>query len=120
MRPSIVQDPREEKKASIVKTGVFILAVAFLVAGILYQMGYLKFVLPSPNAQKIQHRGASMHRQGLASADNMTGRGDVAGSTVHRGKVLPAGQAGSTLPGPSACQGGEGLPHAAVPLDRRE
>jgi len=100
VRPSIVPDPQVEKKVSIVKAGVFILAVMFLVAGILYQMGYLNFALPSLNAQKIQHRGASMQREDHA-------------------KTRLAGPA-HPLPEPSAGQGGEGSPHAAFPSERRE
>jgi capsular exopolysaccharide synthesis family protein len=82
VRPSIVPDPQEEKKVSIVKTGVFVLAVLFLVAGILYQMGYLNFALPSLNAQKIQHRGAMMPGEALAATDPSLRGADDAGNPV--------------------------------------
>ena len=102
VRPSIVPDPKEKKKLSIVKTGAFILAVMFLVAGILYQMGYLNFALPSLNAQKIQHRGASTPRD-------------------DRARTRLAGPA-HPLPEPSAGQGGESSPQTVIafPSERRE
>ena len=62
----------EEKKISMVKASMLLIAVIFLAMGILYQMGILNFALPSLNAQKLQQRGASMHREGLASTDNLT------------------------------------------------
>ena len=66
--PSIVPDPAEGKKASIVRASVFFIAVTCLIAGILYQMGVLHFAMPPLDARKIQHRGESMQRENRIAA----------------------------------------------------
>jgi hypothetical protein len=95
----------EEKKISMVKAGMLLIAFIFLTMGILYQMGVLKFSLPSLNAQKLQHRGASIHREGLVAADALIRVAAQAGSPVYRAKLRPAGQTNS-LQKTSAGQGG--------------
>jgi len=113
----------EEKKISMVKAGMLLIAVIFLAMGILYQMGVLNFALPSLNAQKLQHRGASMHREGLASADSQTRGAAYDGNPVYRARIRTAGPP-SPLPETAAGQGGEGLSHPAiafaVPPERKE
>jgi capsular exopolysaccharide synthesis family protein len=113
----------EEKKISMVKASMLLIAVIFLAMGILYQMGILSFALPSLNAQKLQHRGASIHREGLASADNLNRVAAVAGHTAYRAKIRLAGQA-NPLPEISADQGGDAASLSAIayaaPSARRE
>ena len=113
----------EEKKISMVKASMLLIAVIFLAMGILYQMGILNFALPSLNAQKLQHRGASMHREGLASADNLNRGAAVAGHPAYRAKIRLAGQA-NPLPEISADQGGDAASLSAIayaaPSARRE
>ena len=113
----------EEKKIWMVKAGMLLIAVIFLAMGILYQMGVLNFALPSLNAQKLQHRGASMHREGLASAATLIRGAAYDGNPVYRARIRTAGPT-SPLPETAAGQGGEGLPHPAiafaVPPERKE
>ena len=107
----------------MVKASMLLIAVIFLAMGILYQMGILNFALPSLNAQKLQHRGASMHREGLASADDLNRGATVAGHTAYRAKIRLAGQA-NPLPEISAGQGGDAASLSAIayaaPSARRE
>lgn len=121
-RPSIGQDPKEERKASIVRAGVLFIALVFLVTGILYQMGVLKFALPTLNAGKAQHRGSAMPRDVRAAALDGMPFAAAAGNPVYKAKVRSAGQANS-LPETSRAQRGERAPqpaiaYAVIPLPR--
>jgi capsular exopolysaccharide synthesis family protein len=113
----------EEKKISMVKASMFLIAVIFLAMGILYQMGVLKFALPSLNAQKVQQRGVSMHRGDRAATDALTRGVAYAGNPVYRAKLRPAGQT-NPLPQTSAGQGGDASALSAIayaaPSARRE
>lgn len=111
-RPSIGRDPKEEKRAAILRAGVFFMAVLFLLTGILYQMGLLRFALPSLSAEKTQHRGAAMHREGRVAADDGLRFAAAAGNPVYRAKIRVAGHAG--IPSETAPHRGEPLTHPAV------
>jgi hypothetical protein len=107
----------------MVKASMFLIAVIFLAMGILYQMGVLKFALPSLNAQKVQQRGVSMHRGDRAATDALTRGVAYAGNPVYRAKLRPAGQT-PPLQGTSAGQGGNASALSAIayaaPSARRE
>jgi Tfp pilus assembly protein PilV len=107
----------------MVKTSMFLIAVIFLAMGILYQMGILKFTLPSLNAQKGQQRGVSMHRGDRAATDALTRGVAYAGKPVYRAKLRPADQT-NPLPETSAGQGGDASSFSAIayaaPSARRE
>ncbi len=107
----------------MVKASMLLIAVIFLAMGILYQMGVLNFALPSLNAQKVQQRGVSMHREDLAAADALTRGAAYAGNPVYRAKLRPAGQT-NPLPETSAGQGGDASSLSAIayaaPSARRE
>jgi capsular exopolysaccharide synthesis family protein len=113
----------EEKKISMVKASMFLIAVIFLAMGILYQMGVLKFALPSLNAQKVQQRGVSMHRGDRAATDALTRGVAYAGNPVYRAKLRPADQT-NPLPQTSTGQGGDASALSAIayaaPSARRE
>ena len=107
----------------MVKASMFLIAVIFLAMGILYQMGVLKFALPSLNAQKGQQRGVSMHRGDRAATDALTRGVAYAGNPVYRAKLRPADQT-NPLPETSAGQGGDASSLSAIayaaPSARRE
>lgn len=86
-RPSIGRDPKEEKRAAIARAAVFILAVTFLAAGILYQMGYLTFAMPSLEARKIQHRGAVTPGDPPAAAEAAVRAAGIAVGAPRSGQV---------------------------------
>jgi len=86
-RPSIGRDPKEEKRAAITRAAVFILAVTFLAAGILYQMGYLTFATPSLEARKIQHRGAVTPGDPPAAAETPGRAAGIAAGAPRSGQV---------------------------------
>jgi capsular exopolysaccharide synthesis family protein len=115
LRPRRAQvGPRpEEKKISMVKASMLLIAVIFLAMGILYQMGVLNFVLPSLNAQKGQQRGVSMHRGDRAATDALTRGVAYAGNQGFRAELRPAGQT-NPLPETSAGQGGDASSLSAI------
>jgi len=86
-RPSIGRDPKEQRRAAIVRAAVLILAVTCLAAGILYQMGYLTFAMPSLEARKIQHRGAMTPGDPPAAAGAAVRAAGIAGGAPRSGQV---------------------------------
>ena len=113
----------EEKKISMVKASMLLIAVIFLAMGILYQMGVLNFALPSLNAQKGQQKGVSMHRGDRSATDVLTRGVAVAGNPVYRAKLRPADQT-NPLPETSAGPVGDASFFSAIayaaPSTRRE
>jgi len=86
-RPSIGRDPKEQRRAAIVRASVLILAVTCLAAGILYQMGYLTFAMPSLEARKIQHRGAMTPGDPPAAAGAAVRAAGIAGGAPRSGQM---------------------------------
>jgi tyrosine-protein kinase Etk/Wzc len=70
--------PAGERKVSVAKASLLLMAVIFLLMGILYQMGYLKFALPSASAQRgLQKEMSTRIPQDEPNADFLRPAGTV-------------------------------------------
>jgi capsular exopolysaccharide synthesis family protein len=89
--------PDGEQKVSVAKASLLLVAVIFLVMGILYQMGYLNFALPSASAQRGHQKEVSMRMlQDAPHADFLRPAGGSRGAdrqtpaperaTIHEGR----------------------------------